>query len=123
LGAGVSAILVELATLLERLVEQQIPAAIDLRSLPMSPKERDELEQLLGEGEVQATILAGGLSVLRETRFAGIWWVMHRNAQDELIAEMLEVTYVPQMLASASDEVTAAALALRERIGLVARPG
>jgi hypothetical protein len=54
LGAGVSAILAELATLLEQLAEQQTPAAIDLRSLPMSPKERDELQQLLGEGEVQA---------------------------------------------------------------------
>jgi hydrogenase-1 operon protein HyaF len=89
----------------------------------MSPKDRDELQQLLGEGEVQATILAGGLSVLRETSFAGVWWVMHRNTQGELMAELLEVTYVPKMLASASDEVTAAARALRERIGSVARPG
>jgi hydrogenase-1 operon protein HyaF len=123
LGAGISAILAELATLLEQLAEQQIPAAIDLRSLPMSPKDRDELQQLLGEGEVQATIHADGLSVLRETRFAGVWWVMHRNTEGELIAELLEVAYVPQMLASASDEVTAAARELRERIGAVARAG
>jgi hydrogenase-1 operon protein HyaF len=123
LGNGVSAILAELATLLEQLAERQIPAAIDLRSLPMSPKDRDELQQLLGEGEIQATIHADGLSTLRETSFAGIWWVMHRDTQGELIAELLEVTYVPQILASASDEVAAAARALREHISSVARPG
>ena len=39
LGHGVSAILAELATLLEQLEESQTPTAIDLRSLPMSPQD------------------------------------------------------------------------------------
>lgn len=116
LGDGVAAILAELATLLEQLSERQVAAAIDLRSLPMSPEDRDELQRRLGEGEVQASVHAGGLSTLRETSFAGIWWVMHRDAQGELIAELLEVAHVPQILASTSDEASAAASALRERI-------
>ena len=35
------------------LAETGVPAAIDLRSLPMSPQDRIELERALGEGEVR----------------------------------------------------------------------
>jgi hydrogenase-1 operon protein HyaF len=118
LGNGVSAILAELATLLEQLEKNQTPAAIDLRSLPMSPQDRAELERVLGDGEVQATVKADGLSNIRETRFSGIWWVTHRDAQGEIIAELLEVTRIPELLASAPDEIAAAAHALRQRMSL-----
>jgi hydrogenase maturation protease len=67
--------------LLERLAESQIPAAIDLRSLPMSPQDRIELQRALGEGEVQATVTADGLSTIRETRISGVWWVEHRDPE------------------------------------------
>ena len=96
LGGGVAAILTELVTLLERLAESDIAAAIDLRSLPMSPQDRVELERALGDGEVQATVTAQGVSTIRETRISGIWWVEHRDPQGELIAELLEVTRVPR---------------------------
>ncbi|MGO9930254.1 MAG: hydrogenase expression/formation C-terminal domain-containing protein [Steroidobacteraceae bacterium] len=122
LGNGVSAVLAELATLLEQLAESQVPAAIDMRSLPMSPLDRSELQRVLGDGEVQATVNSSGLSSIRETSFPGIWWVTHRDAQGETIAELLEVTRVPQMLSSASDEIAAAARALRERMSLEASP-
>ena len=45
LGGGVAALLTEIASLLARLAETRLPAAIDLRSLPMSPQDRSELEQ------------------------------------------------------------------------------
>jgi len=118
LGNGVSAILAELATLLEQLADGRIPAAIDLRSLPMSPQDRTELERVLGDGEVQATVKTDGLSSIRETSVSGIWWVTHCNAQGESIAEFLEVTRVPEILAGALDEIAAAARALRQRVSL-----
>lgn len=116
LGGGVAAILTELVTLLERLAESDIAAAIDLRSLPMSPQDRVELERALGDGEVQATVTAQGVSTIRETRIPGIWWVAHRDPQGESIAELLEVTRVPQILAAAPDDIAAAAAALRAQI-------
>lgn len=122
LGGGVSAILTELATLLEQLAQRQIPAAIDLRSLPMSPQDRADLQRVLGDGEVQATVNADGLSSIRETSFPGVWWVTHRNAQGEMIAELLDVTHVPMMLASAPDEIAVAARKLRERVSLRSSP-
>ncbi len=121
-SAGVSALLAELARLLDQLAAKDIPAAIDLRSLPLSPHDRTELERALGQGEVEASVNADGVSTLRETRIAGVWWVEHRDAQGDLIAELLEVTRVPEILASASDEIAAAARALRERLSLASRP-
>lgn len=118
LGGGVTAILHEIVGLLEQLAATDEPAAIDLRSLPMSPQDRTELQRALGEGEVQATLNAQGISRMYETRVPGVWWVEHRDPQGAVIAELIEVTRVPQILASASDEIGAGARALREQITL-----
>ncbi len=82
----------------------------------MSPADRAELERALGEGEVRATIQTHGVSTVRETRMAGVWWVEHRDAQGELQAELREVAQVPAILASAADEIASAARALREHL-------
>jgi hydrogenase-1 operon protein HyaF len=116
LGGGVAAVLSELASLLERLANGEEPAAIDLRSLPMSAQDRTALQRALGEGEVQATVNAEGLSNIRETKVPGVWWVEHRDRHGELIAELIEVTRMPQILMSATDEIAAGARALREQI-------
>lgn len=121
LGGGVSAILSELAGLLEEVARGSSPASIDLRSLPMSAEDRDELQRLLGSGEVQATLEADGLSTLRETGVPGIWWVEHRDREGKLIAELLEVTHIPQILECASDDMTMGAESLRKRIAGTAR--
>ncbi len=116
LGGGVTAILAELATLLDRFAADRQPATIDLRSLPMSPQDRSALQRALGEGEVHATFEAEGVSTVRETSIAGLWWIEHRNQDGELIAELLEVARVPEILSRAHDEIAAGGHALRQRI-------
>lgn len=116
LGGGVTALLAELAQLLERLAAERAPAAIDLRSLPMSIEDRQRLARALGDGEVQATVCAGGLTTLRETRLAGVWWVEHRNPEGELVAELLEVAPVPAFLASVTEDIAESARALRQEL-------
>jgi hydrogenase-1 operon protein HyaF len=120
LGGGVAAVLTELVGLLESLVSGGPSATIDLRSLPMSPQDRHELQFALGEGEVKATLDADGLSTLRETGISGVWWIEHKDRHGELIAELLEVTRVPQILESAPDELSRSAADLRARISLPA---
>jgi hydrogenase-1 operon protein HyaF len=121
LGGGLSAILSELATLLERLAASDETAMIDLRSLPMSAADRTLLQSALGDGEVHATLKAQGLSTARETGVAGVWWIEHRDAHDGLLAELLEVARFPQILASAPDEIRNAASALQARNSPAAR--
>jgi hypothetical protein len=122
LGGGVTAILSELLTLLERLEDRQESAAIDLRSLPMSADDLAELRRALGEGEVRATLDAEGISAIRETKVPGVWWVEHRDRHGELMAELIEVTRVPQILMTASEEIATGARLLREQLALHSVP-
>jgi hydrogenase-1 operon protein HyaF len=117
LGGGVTAILAELAARLERLATCGDTALIDLRSLPMSPDDRIELLEVLGQGEVTATLHAQGASTLRETAFAGVWWIEHRDRDGKIIAELFDVNWVPKILGTTSEDVAIAAAALRQRIG------
>jgi hydrogenase-1 operon protein HyaF len=117
LGGGVTAILAELAARLERLATCGDTALIDLRSLPMSPVDRIELREVLGQGEVTATLDAQGASTLRETAFAGVWWIEHRDRDGKITAELFDVNLVPKILGSTSEDVAIAAAALRQRIG------
>jgi hydrogenase-1 operon protein HyaF len=116
LGGGVAAILTELADGLERLAANGETALIDLRSLPMSPADREELLAVLGDGEVTATLDAQGVSTLRETAVAGLWWTLHRDQTGAVTAELLEVALAPQILAAHPQDVALAAVQLRRRI-------
>jgi HupH hydrogenase expression protein, C-terminal conserved region len=120
LGGGVAAILNELAGMLERLATDRQSGAIDLRSLPMNPYDRSELQRVLGEGELQTTLDAEGPSNIRETRIAGVWWVEHRDRHGQLIAELIEVAAVPALLVRASDEIEAGARELRAQLAAAA---
>lgn len=94
----VQAILSELADLLRRLQASGEPGAIDVRSLPLFPGDYEALVETLGEGEIRATVQAAGPTEVRETALPGIWWVTHRNAAEEVMAELLEVTPCPEIL-------------------------
>lgn len=92
------ALLQELQNMLVALAEHGEENRIDLRSLPMSPADHDFLREFLGKGEVSAQVNALGLSEIKETRFSGIWWSLHYNNHEEIVAELIEVTPLPDIL-------------------------
>lgn len=98
----VPAILSELQFKLKRLIVEDCPDTLDLRSLPLFPGDYEKLKRLLGRGEVEAHIEAMGPSEIYETAIAGIWWITHRNSDNENVAEYLEITSRPDMLMSQS---------------------
>lgn len=116
IGGGVTAILAEIATLLDRLAAGGEPAAIDLRSLPMSPADRQQLIDALGSGEVTITMLVDGDSTIRETGVPGVWWTEHRDRDGELIAAFIEVARVPTIVAAETPELQRGAQQLRARV-------
>lgn len=116
IGGGVSAILNEIATRLELLAEGGEPAAIDFRSLPMSPDDRDQLLAALGSGEVTVTLEADGASTIRETGIPGVWWSEYRDRDGAPIAEFIEVARVPAILPAALDDLRRGAVRLRDRV-------
>ena len=56
------------------------------------------LMRFLGHGEVSAKIDTLGVSEINETRFSGIWLLTHFNAYAEIVAELIEVTPLPDIL-------------------------
>jgi len=116
LGRGVAAVLSELVGILERVALGGETATIDLRSLPMSPDDRIELQSTLGKGEVHATLHADGVSTLQETGVSGVWWVEHRDRHGDLVAELIEVTVIPKILEASTEDMAMSACELRTRL-------
>jgi hydrogenase-1 operon protein HyaF len=116
IGGGVSAILSEIATLLDQVAESGEAAAIDLRSLPMSPADRACLIEALGPGEVRITLEADGESTIRETGVHGVWWTEHRDRNGAVIAAFIEIGRVPEILVLPGEDLRRGAGRLRNAV-------
>lgn len=117
LGEGAKAILYEILTMLERLADAGAEGAVDLRSLPMAPGDWKDLTAALGEGDIDATFHDGaGRSRIRETGVHGVWWIEHRDADDNVVASFLEVTTVPAILATDTADIRAGSRRLRQKL-------
>ena len=97
-GASAQAILSEIEECVARFAAGGEGVSIDLRCLKSMPEEREMLAALLGHGEVSATIDASGRSELYETSVPCVWWVRHRNSEDEIVGEMIEIAEVPEVM-------------------------
>jgi hydrogenase-1 operon protein HyaF len=106
----------EIEVLLSDLVNTGKVAGIDLRSLPMLPGDYEKLREVLGHGEVSATIDALGPTLVRETAVHGVWWITHQNVDGEVTAEFIEVTYLPEILRTHPADARAAVETLRSRM-------
>lgn len=90
-----------LHVLIERvrcLLEHDETSSIDLTALPLTPADLDWLREKLGQGEISVRLDANGESTLVETRCPGLWWVTHKNVQGAVVAQFLEVAYVPELV-------------------------
>ncbi len=110
----VNAIVSEIESMLRTFVATGEAASIDLRSLPLFPGDYDALIDALGEGEVQATVRALGPTSIRETGYPGVWWVIHYNSADEVMAELIEVTDCPEILRSQKADLVDSLVQLTE---------
>lgn len=111
---NVRPILFEVLHALDKLLDDDIPTTIDLAGLPFGPGELEKLEAALGHGELVAQLEALGTSHIRETAYPGVWWVEHRNVNDEVTGRYIEVTRFPEILSSQDADIGAARARLRE---------
>lgn len=98
-GASAQAILSEVAASAVHFAATGETASIDLRCLKSMPEERRMLNVLLGQGEVTAVVEALGNSEIHETAIPCVWLVRHRNTEDELVGELIEIAEVPEVVA------------------------
>jgi len=106
-------VLSEVGERLNRLAYRGEATSIDLRSLPMTDADREELESLLGRGEINASLALLGRTEVWETAYAGVWWVRHLDGEDRVSSEELAVTLAPDILMSHPADVQMAAHRLR----------
>jgi hydrogenase-1 operon protein HyaF len=102
-------VLAEVGRLLEALSASGQPGAVDLRSLPLTDADRQQLKDLLGRGEVSAELELAGRSEVWETAYPGAWWVRHLGADDRIAAEEIAVCRVPEILQAHPDDIRAGA--------------
>lgn len=112
---NVRPILFEVLHALDKLLDDDTPTTIDLAGLPFGPGELEELEATLGQGELAAQLDALGNSHIRETAYPGVWWIEHRNVNDEIVGRYLEVTRLPEILCSQDADIGAGRTRLGEK--------
>lgn len=105
---NVKPLLYEIKHALDTLIETGKTTIIDLRSIPLAPGEEDKILSTLGQGEVQARLDALGLSEIIETQYAGVWVVTHYNDEDHIISRFIEVTTMPEILCSQTEDIMSA---------------
>jgi hydrogenase-1 operon protein HyaF len=113
---NVQPLLHEIRHALAQLLEQGKETVIDLRGIPLAPGEEVAIEQALGEGEVRATLSALGPSEIRETSFPGVWLVTHYNRDDQIVGKFVEVTAIPALLMSQTEDMAAGLERLKARL-------
>lgn len=110
-GAGetlthnVQPLLHEIRHALARLLDDGGSTVIDLRSLPLAPGEEQRLLDELGHGEVYARMHLLGPTEIVETRYPGVWVVVHFNNDNEVIGKFIEVCSIPGLLCSQQEDI------------------
>jgi hydrogenase-1 operon protein HyaF len=104
-SGNITPLLHEIRHALRRVAQGGEGTTIDLGSLPLAPGEEKRIEDMLGHGEVRAELSALGPTVVQETRYPGVWFITHRNTEQEVVARFIEVTRMPELLLAQSDDI------------------
>ncbi len=110
------ALLRELDEALRALIMEETCHVVDLSTLPLSTTDRTMLNSVLGEGEMCIDLEALGRSQIRESSFPGVWWVRHEGPDGKLLADHIEVTYIPEIVPAHASDVLKGQVRLAERI-------
>ncbi|MDT8408068.1 MAG: hydrogenase expression/formation C-terminal domain-containing protein [Wenzhouxiangellaceae bacterium] len=116
IGGGVHALGHEIQSCLEKLAASGESSMIDLKTLPMAPGEYDDIKTMLGQGELDLVLDMDGPTRIRETAYPGVWWIQHKDRNDQILSEIIEISRVPDFLAIQADQVTESAKRLRDRL-------
>ena len=115
-SGNITPLLHEIRHALRRVAQGGEGTTIDLGSLPLAPGEDKRIEDLLGQGEVRAELSALGPTVVQETHYPGVWFITHRNTEQEVVARFIEVTRMPELLLAQSEDMRRAVSELDSKL-------
>lgn len=106
----------EIRHALMKLAQDGETTTIDLSSIPFGPGDKEQLLDVLGKGEVDATVDAMGDTRIQETRYSGVWLIQYFAVSGEALATHIEVTRCPSLLVTPNENLVEAAEALAARL-------
>lgn len=116
-GGVVGAVLHEVAARLGALArDPSCEDYIDLRSLPMSDADREELRKALGRGEVVADCDVAGRCHVHETGFSGVWWVAYLAEGGAPLLEQIVIARIPAVLMAHPEDILDAQRVIGDRL-------
>lgn len=115
-SGNIPPLLHEIRHALRNLLENGETTTIDLRGLPMAPGEQEQLLEMLGKGELSIRLDALGKSEIFESRFAGVWLIIHYNSNEEVMGKYIEVTRIPVILKTQTADIEESLEALQVRL-------
>jgi len=114
--ANVLPLLHEVRHALERYQDSGEATTIDLRRIPMTACDEEELEGFLGVGEVNIEIVALGPSQIRETQFPAVWHIVHYNSDGEVAGKFVTVAAIPDLVMTRPEDAARGLRALQQRL-------
>lgn len=117
-GENATALLHQLPELLRALLDSDQPSVIDLRAIPLSSWDHERLQEVLGDGAVSAAVASEeGVTIeVMQSAIPGIWWLNHLDEEGNIIGQYIEVSYCPEALITAVEDVGEGLEMLRARL-------
>jgi hydrogenase-1 operon protein HyaF len=101
---------------LAQLLTDGTETTIDLGAIPFAPGDERVLDEVLGNGEVKATLTVLGASHVQETAIPGVWRVDHFNETGETQSRFIEVTFMPEILKTQREDAALGLETLTDRL-------
>ena len=109
-------VLNEILAALEALIADGTTATIDLGAIPFAAGDERLLDEVLGKGEVVATLSVMGQSHVEETGIPGVWRIDHFDENGETLSRFVEITYLPEILKSQPEDAQSGLRRLAARL-------
>lgn len=109
-------VLHEVKAALETLLADGTPTTIDLHAIPFAPGDERLLDEMLGTGELTATLEVLGTSHVQETGIPGVWRIDHFDQNGETLSRFIEVTYLPEILKTQREDAESGLARLEARL-------
>lgn len=109
-------VLHEILAALETLLATGTATTIDLGAIPFGPGDERLLEEVLGKGELNATLEILGSSHVEETGIPGVWRIDHFDQNGDTLSRFVEVTFLPEILKTQREDAEAGLARLAVRL-------
>lgn len=109
-------VLHEILAALESLLATGTPTTIDLGAIPFGPGDERLLDEVLGKGELRATLEVLGSSHVEESGIPGVWRIDHFDQSGDTLSRFVEVTFLPEILKTQRADAEAGLARLAARL-------